>query len=187
MRASRLAGAGDRAACGLLGSTGMGIATATIEMQTPEQHRERLHDLVVAVRTVLVLSRERGGERIVEQPMALLRTTDDTTMYVATLLETRQVTELTRDPRVTVVVQGVGCAMFDAEVTISRDRRLVDGLAGEWWKSWWRGLPERSISILVISPIEGAYWDGPHRHAYHYRLVPRAAQREPSAGAPADA
>jgi general stress protein 26 len=165
----------------------MGIATATIEMQTPEEHRERLHDLVTAVRTVLVLSREHGNEgrdeRIVAQPMALLHTTDDTTMYVATLLDVRQTAELTRDPRVTVVVQGMDSAMFDAEATISRDRRLVDGLASAWWKSWWRDLPDRSISILVISPIEGAYWDGPHRHAYQYRLVPRAAQPELSAGA----
>jgi len=169
----------------------MGIATATIEMQTPEEHRERLHDLVTAVRTVLVLSSEYGNEgrnegrdeRIVAQPMALLHTTDDTTMYVATLLDARQVAELTRDPRVTVVVQGGDCAIFDAEATISRDRRLVDGLASAWWKSWWRDLPDRSISLLVISPIEGAYWDGPHRHAYQYRLVPRAAQPELFAGA----
>ena len=161
-------------------------ATATIEMQIPEQHRERLHDLVTGVRTVLVLSREHSDERIVAQPMALLRTTDDTTMYVATLLDARQMAELTRDPRVTVVVQGVGCAVFDAEVMISRDRRLFDGLASEWWKSWWRDLPDRSITILMISPIEGAYWDGPHRHAYQYRLAPRAAQRQRSGGAPVE-
>ncbi|HEX7836792.1 MAG TPA: pyridoxamine 5'-phosphate oxidase family protein [Kofleriaceae bacterium] len=159
----------------------MKSATATIEMQTPEQHRERLHDLVTAVRTVLVMSRGRGrgGERIVAQPMALVRTTDDTTMHVATLLEARQVAELARDPRVTVVVQGLDCAVFDAEARISRDRRLVDGLAGEWWKSWWRDMPDRSVSILVISPIAGSYWDGPHRYAYQYRLAPRAAKGVP--------
>lgn len=172
-----------RRACGLLGLDGMGFATATIEMQTPEQHRERLHDLVTAVRTVLVLSREHGSERIVAQPMALLRTTDDTTMYVATLLDSRQVAELKREPRVTVVVQGVGCAMFDAEAMISPDRRRLDGLTSEWWRSWWRDLPDQSVSILVISPIAGAYWDGPHRYAYQYRLAPRAA-RERSNDAP---
>jgi general stress protein 26 len=150
-------------------------------MQTPERHRERLHDLVTAVRTVLVMSRERGGERIVAQPMALVRTTDDTTMHVATLLEARQVVELARDPRVTVVVQGVDCAVFDAEVTISRDRRLIDGLESEWWKSWWRDLPDRSISILVISPIAGSYWDGPHRYVYQYRLALRAVKGVPAA------
>jgi len=164
----------------------MGFASATIEMQAPEQHRERLHDLVTVVRTVLVLSRERRSERIVAQPMALLRTTDDTTMYVATLLDPRQLAELKRDPRVTVVAQGLGCAVFDAEAVISCDRRL-DGLTSEWWKSWWRDLPDQSISILVISPITGVYWDGPHRYTYQYRLAPRAAPRERSDDAPVEA
>jgi general stress protein 26 len=151
----------------------MGLATATIEMQTPERHRERLHDLVKVVRTVLVLSRDRGGERAVAQPMALLRTGDDTTMYAATSLDARQVAELARDPRVTVVAQGMGYAVFDAEAKVSRDRALFDGLRTEWWNSWRRGLPERSIATLVLSPIEGAYWEGAQRHGYVYRLMPR--------------
>ena len=174
MLALRRAGTRVRGACGLLGLEGMKTATATIEMQAPEQHRERLHDLVTAVRTVLVLSGERAGERIVAQPMALLRTTDDTTMYVATLLDARQAAELAREPRVTVVVQGVDCAMFEAEVAIAHEPWPSDELASPWWESWWRDLPEQSISFLVISPIEGAYWEGPHRHAYQYRLVSRA-------------
>lgn len=159
---------------------GMGLATATIEMQTPERHRERLHDLVKAVRTVLVLSRDRGGERAVAQPMALLRTGDDTTMYAATSLDARQVAELARDPRVTVVVQGVGYAVFDAEARVSRDRSLFDGSGPEWWRSWRRGLSERSIATLVLSPIEGAYWEGAQRHGYVYRLVPHEAASGPS-------
>jgi general stress protein 26 len=150
----------------------MGLATATIEMQTPETHRERLHDLVKATRSVLVLSGGRGGERSVEQLMALLRVADDTTMYVATSLDTRQVAELTREPRVTVVAHGAVCGVFDAEATISRDRRLIDGLATAWWKPWRRGKSDPALAILVISPIEGTYWNGPQRHAYSYRLAP---------------
>jgi len=150
----------------------MGRASATIEMQTPETHRERLHDLLKAARSVLVQSGGRGGERSVEQPMALLRTEDDTTMYVATSLDPRQVAELTREPRVTVVVPGTICAVFDAEATISRDRRLLDGLTTAWWTPWRRGKSDPALAILMISPIEGAYWDGPNRHAYQYRLKP---------------
>src|SRR5258708_21286014 len=100
----------------------MGFATATIEMQAPEEHRERLHDLVKATRTVLVLSwgRGDGGERIVGRPMALLRTADDTTMFVGTSLDARQLADLQRDPRVTVALQRAGYALFDAEAMISR-------------------------------------------------------------------
>jgi general stress protein 26 len=164
----------------------MGIATATIEMQTPEEHRERLHDLLKATRTVLVLSSVAGGERSVAQPMALLRTGDDTTMYVATSLDARQAAALARDPRVTVVLHGVSCAVFDAEAKVSRDRRLIDELGSDWLRSWWHGMPDRSIAMLVISPIAGAYWDGPHRHGYQYRLPPAVAQREVSDGVPAE-
>ena len=146
----------------------MGLATATIEMQAPEEHRERLHDLVKAARTVLVLSSGRAGERAVEQPMALLRTGDDTTMYVATSLDPRQLAALARDPRVTVALQGTGCAVFDAEIAIVHDRGLVQGLLDGLGREWRR----LSTAILVLTPIEGAYWSGARRYAYQYRLVP---------------
>jgi general stress protein 26 len=163
----------------------MGIATATIEMQSPEEHRERLHDLLKATRTVMVLScgsSDRGAQ-IVGRPMVLLRTGDDTTMYVAASLDAQQRAELTRDPRIAVAVQGSCCALFDAEVMILRDRKLLDGVAAEWWMPW-GGRDDPSIAILVISPIEGAYWEGPHRYSYQYRLAPARAQRELSDGVP---
>lgn len=163
----------------------MGLGTATIEMQNPEEHRERLHDLVKATRAVLVLSCG-SDDRIVGQPMVLLRTGDDTTMYVATALDAAQVATLSRDPRVTVVV-GAGCALFDAEAVISRDRTLLDGLPREAWKLWGRRRSDPSVQILVISPIEGAYWDGAHRHSYQYRLAPSRLARGDGSGAPAAA
>lgn len=151
----------------------MPLGTATIEMQNPEEHRERLHDLVKATRAVLVLSCG-CDDRIVGQPMVLLWTDDDTTMYVATSLDAEQVATLSRDPRVTVVVPGAGCAMFEAEVVVSRDRALLDELPGEAWRLWGRGKADPLITILVITPIEGAYWNGAYRHSYQYRLLPRA-------------
>jgi general stress protein 26 len=159
----------------------MPLGTATIEFQNPEEHRERLHDLVQATRAVLVLSCA-SGDRIVGQPMVLLRTDDDTTMYVATLLGADQVATLARDPRVTVVV-GAGSAMFDAEVAVSRDRALLDGLHGEAWKLWGRSKSDPLLKVLVISPIEGAYWDGPRRQSYQYRPAPPRASHVAAAEA----
>jgi general stress protein 26 len=149
----------------------MPLGTATIEFQNPEEHRERLHELVKATRAVLVLSCA-SGDRIVGQPMVLLHTDDDTTMYVATLLGADQVATLAHDPRVTVVV-GAGSAMFDAEVAVSRERALLDELHGEAWKLWGRSKSDPLLKVLVISPIEGAYWDGPRRQSYQYRPAPR--------------
>ena len=160
----------------------MPLGTATIEFQNPEEHRERLHELVKATRAVLVLSCG-CDDRIVGQPMVLLRTDDDTTMYVATALDADQAATLSRDPRVTVVV-GAGSALFDAEVAVSRDRGLLDGLRGDAWKLWGRSKSDPQLKVLVISPIEGAYWEGPRRHSYQYRPAPRRAVEAPEAAAP---
>jgi general stress protein 26 len=164
---------------------GMGLSTATIEMQSPEQHRERLHELVKAARTVLVLHCDRD-DRIAGQPMALLRTGDDTTLYVAASLEADQRAALSRAARVTVVVPDGSCAMFEAEAVVSRDRALLDAVGGEAWRLWGRGKADPSVAVLVISPIEGAYWQGARRHTYRYRVTPLRGGRELSDGVPVE-
>lgn len=177
----------------------MGLSTATIEMQSPEQHRERLHDLVKAARTVLVLRCDRD-DRIAGQPMALLRTGDDTTLYVAASLDAPARAALARPARVMVVVPDGSYAMFDAEAVISRDATLdpgssalrsagsavggprlasLDGSEGRAGR-----IKDLSSAVLVISPIEGAYWQGGRRHAYLYRVAPARGTRELSDGVP---
>lgn len=163
----------------------MGLSTATIEMQNPEEHRERLHELVKAARTVLVLHGD-GDDRIAGQPMALLRTGDDTTLYVAASLEADRRAALSRGARVTVVVPDGSYAMFDAEAMISRDRALLDGVGGEAWTRWGWGKADPSVAVLVISPIEGAYWQSGRRYAYRYRATPMRAGRELSDGVPVE-
>jgi general stress protein 26 len=163
----------------------MGLSTATIVMQSPEEHRERLHELVKAARAVLVLHCDRD-ERIVGQPMALLRTGDDTTLYVAAALDTAQRAALARTARVTVVVPDGNCTMFDAEAVVTRDRTLLDGVVGEAWKLAGRSKADPWVAVLVISPIEGVYWQGAQRHAYQYRVAPVHGTRELSDGVPVE-
>ena len=166
-------------ACDLLAILCMGLSTATIEMQSPEQHRERLHELVKAARTVLVLHCDRD-DRIAGQPMALLRTGDDTTLYVAASLDAAQRSALARPSRVMVVVPEASCAMFDAEAVIARDRALDDD-ARKVGRS-----KDPSAAVLVISPIEGVYWQAERRHAYQYRVAPARGTRELSDGVPVE-
>lgn len=151
----------------------MPLGTATIEIQNPEEHRERLHDLVKATPALLVLCCGYD-DRIVGQPAALLRTDDDTTMYVATALDAEQLATLSRDPRVTIVVTGGGYAMFDAEATVSRDRAMLEARSADAWRRCGRPPGDPAVALLVISPIEGAYWVGAHRHTYHYRRASHA-------------
>jgi general stress protein 26 len=142
----------------------------TLEMRTPEEHRERLHELVKATRTVVVLSGTPGDE-IDGKPMTLVRTGDDTTMYLASVFDAEQVAALERSARVTVVLQGAGYAVFSGEALISRDRRLVDELWRDDWTQWARGKWDPALGIMIVSPIEGSYWEGTDRHSYLYRFV----------------
>ena len=152
----------------------MGIATATLEMQNPEQTRERLHEMVKATRTVIVLSGAAGaaaGTGIDGRPMALVKAADDTTMFLATSLEPAQAEELERNPRVTVVLQGAGYALFTGEARVSRDRVLIDELWTDSWQRWSRGKADPTLAVVVVSPNEGSYWEGAARESYVYRLI----------------
>ena len=151
----------------------MGFA-ATLEMQTPETTRERLHELVKSTRTVILLScAAEGAERdqIDGRPMALVKTGDDTTMYLATSFDVKQAEELERAPRVTVVLQGAGYALFSGDAKMSRDRKLIDELWTDEWLQWFRGKWDPTIAIVTVSPIEGSYWEASARQSYMYRLV----------------
>jgi general stress protein 26 len=152
----------------------MGFQSATIEMRAPEEHRERLHELVKAARTVMVLSGAAGADRLGTggMPMALVRTADDTTMYAATLLDPAQAKALERSPFVTVVVLGGEYAMFSADAVVSRDRALIDSLWSDSWRQWCRSKSDAALAIVILSPIEGAYWEARERQEYMYRLIP---------------
>lgn len=150
----------------------MGLATATLEMRTPEEERERLHGMVKGTKTVVVLS-GTPGDQVDGKPMTLVKTADDTTMYLAASLDAKQAEELERGARVTVVLQGAGYALFSGEATITRDRKVIDELWSESWMRTFRGKWDPAIAIVIISPIEGSYWEATDRHSYMYRLVDR--------------
>jgi general stress protein 26 len=156
---------------------GMGLSAATVEMRTPEEHRERLHELVKSTRTVIVLSCTAGAlsseqhDPIDGKPMPLVRTGDDTTMYLAGAFDAKQAAELERGPRVTVVVQGAGYALFSGEARLSRDRQLIDELWNDSWTQWCRGKWDPTIAVVIVSPIEASYWENGDRHSYVYRFV----------------
>ena len=144
----------------------------TVEMRSPEEHRERLHELVKATRTAVVVSGTPGDE-IDGKSMAMARTGDDTTMYLASSFDAEQVAALVRSARVTVVLQGAGYAVFSGEARISRDRGLIAELWNDSWTQWARGRWDPSLGIMIVSPIEGSYWEGTERHSYQYRFVDR--------------
>jgi len=163
----------------------MATPRTTIEMRTPEPHRERLHGMVKAPCAVMVLLGTAGGAGGLDgRRMELVRTTDDTTMYVATSLDHKLLDGLARGLRVTVVVPGPGLALFVAEVRISRERWLLDELWDESWNQWFRGKSDPTLAILILSPIEGSYWEAMDRYSYVYRRMPSLPPAPPLSPAP---
>jgi general stress protein 26 len=157
-------------------------------MRAPEEHRERLHEIVKAASTVMVLARGAGGRDAIDgRPMALVRTGDDTTMYVAASLDVAQVDALERDPQVTVVVPGAAYALFTAQAQIARDRRVLEDVWSDRSKQRFRGKSDPSIAIIVLSPIVGSYWEASGRHSHVYRLrSPQASRDLDSDGIPVE-
>jgi general stress protein 26 len=148
----------------------MGSATATIEMRTPEETRERLHEMVKATDHVVVLS-STAGAGIDGQSLALVHTNDDTTMFLSTLLDAGQIRALERNPRIALLLHGADDVLFTGEVVVSRERALIDELWTSAWQRWARGKADPRLAIMIMSPIEGSYWEGNERQSYLYRLV----------------
>lgn len=164
----------------------MGLATSTIEMRSPEEHRERLHELVKAARTVMVLHGAATASGIDGQPMVMVRTGDDTTMYAAAAIDAAH-DPFANSPRVTVAVPCEESALFTAEAIVSRDRGLIDLLWRDAWRRWFRSKSDPALAVVIMTPIEGSYWERAVRHSYLYRLMPQAASREPvSDGVPVE-
>jgi general stress protein 26 len=152
----------------------MGTQKHSQETMSPEEHREKLHNIVKDARTVMLLS-HGDGEKIIGRPMALARTDDDTTMYLVTAIDSKKVDEIRRESRVSVSVQAHdGWAMIDGDCRVSQDRKLIDELWEDAWKPWLEGgKADPAIAILVITPNEGTYWASGFAHglSYLYRMV----------------
>jgi general stress protein 26 len=141
---------------------------------TNEDAREKLYDIVQRARTVLLLTHGED-HRIVGRPMSLVRVTEDSTIYLVASMDSKKVSEILIDPRVTVAVQSrEGIAMIDGDATVSGDRTLIDGLWSDSWKVRFpNGKDDPAIAIVVVQPREGTYWDQDLGHglSYAYRYI----------------
>jgi general stress protein 26 len=160
----------------------MGTAT-----NTNHDAKKTLHDIVQDSRTVVLLTHGEG-HKIVGRPMSLVRIDEDDTIYLVASIESKKVSEILGDSRVTVSVQnGKGIAMIDGEVAISGSKRLIDELWTDGWKAWFpEGKTCPDIAILIVRPLEGTYWQQGLGHdlsnVYRYlkaRVTGSPLEREP--------
>lgn len=127
---------------------------------TKQEAEQKLHDIVESSRNVLLLTHGEG-HKIVGRPMSLVRIDDDETIYLVATIESKKVSEILRDARVTIAVQNrEGVAMIDGEASVAGDQMLIDELWTDSWKAWFpRGKTDPDIAIIVVRPLEGTYWD----------------------------
>ena len=139
-----------------------------------EEAQKKLHDIVEAARTVLLLTHGED-HKIVGRPMSRVHTDDDETIYLVSGIDSKKVSEIRSDARVTVAVQDrEGIAMIDGTARVSQDRALIERLWSDSWKVWFpRGKEDPDIAILVVEPNEGTYWDQDLGHglSYLYRYI----------------
>lgn len=146
----------------------MGTAIKQTDVN-PEENRAKLHDIVEASRTVLLLS--HGADHKIEgRPMGLVKIEDDSTIYLVTSIDSKKVAEVERDPRVTIAAQnGKGTAMVDGDVRVSQDRALIEKLWDDNWKPYFpEGKSDPTIALLVVTPNEGTFWEGGAAHGLSY-------------------
>ena len=139
-----------------------------------EEAQKKLHDIVESARTVLLLTHGED-HKIVGRPMSRVHTDDDETIYLVSGIDSKKVSEIRSDARVTVAVQDrEGIAMIDGTARVSQDRALIERLWSDSWKVWFpRGKEDPDIAILVVEPNEGTYWDQDLGHglSYLYRYI----------------
>lgn len=146
----------------------MGTAKETKDPQ------KKLHEIVDAARTVLLLSHGEDG-KIVGRPMALQKSKRDSMIYLASGIDSKKVAEIEQDSRVSVAIQNrEGYAMIAGTCRVSQDRQLIEELWQDDWKVWWpKGKSDPEIAILVVDPAEATIWDQDLGHglSYLYRYV----------------
>ena len=124
------------------------------------EKKERLSELMAGFSTaMLVTHTHEGGMRA--RPLSIAGKREDGGLYFSTAIESPKVDELHADPHVAVVMQdGRRFVSLSGVAHVLQDRALVERLWSESWKVWFpKGKDDPSLALLVIEPLEAAYWD----------------------------
>ena len=124
------------------------------------EKRERLRELMSEF-SVAMLTTHSGGQEMRARPLAIADRHDDGELYFSTAVESPKVGEIQANPHVNVTMQdGRRFVSITGTARIVDDRALVDKLWSESWKVWFpKGKEDPSLRIVIVDPLEAAYWD----------------------------
>ena len=125
-----------------------------------EEKQQRLSELMAGFSMAMLVTRtDDGGMRA--RPLRIADRRDDGALYFSTAVDSPKVHELQADGHVAVVMQDHRKFVSVSGIArVVQDRALVDALWSESWRVWFpKGKDDPSLCLIVVEPLEAAYWD----------------------------
>jgi len=95
------------------------------------------------------------------RPMAIARLDEGVGAYLVTDINSIKVDEIKANPQAVLTFQSARkFASVRGELTVSRDRPLIEQMWKEAWKLWFpQGKSDPNIALLKFTAHDGEYWD----------------------------
>jgi general stress protein 26 len=124
------------------------------------EKRDRLRDLMAGFSMAMLVTRTEGGG-MRARPLRIVDKRDDGGLYFSTAVGSPKVHELQADGHVAVVMQDHRRFVSVSGIAqVVQDRALIDQLWSESWRVWFpAGKDDPALAIVVVEPLEAAYWD----------------------------
>lgn len=102
-----------------------------------------------------------SADTIHARPMAIARLDDGLGAYLVTDINSLKVDEISINPRAMLTFQSDRkFASVRGELTVLRDRHLIEKMWKEAWKLWFPGgVSDPNIALLKFTAHDGEYWD----------------------------
>lgn len=121
--------------------------------------RNYLHDVVNDFDVAMLVT--HTSTVMHARPMAIAGLDDGIGAYLVTDSHSLKVEEISVNPQALLTFQGARkFASVRGELTVLRDRQLIETMWKESWKIWFpEGKSDPNIALLKFTPHEGEYWD----------------------------
>lgn len=121
--------------------------------------RNHLYDVVNDFDVAMLVTHTASA--IHARPMAIARMDDGIGAYLVTDINSLKIDEISVNPNAVLTFQSARrFASVRGELTVLRDRQLIEKMWKEAWKVWFpEGKSDPNIALLKFTAHEGEYWD----------------------------
>jgi general stress protein 26 len=121
--------------------------------------RKHLHDVMNDFDVAMLVT--HTAKAMHARPMAIACLDDGVDAYLVTDINSLKVDEISANSNALLTFQSARkFASVRGELTVLRDRQLIEKLWKEVWKVWFpEGKSDPNIAVLKFTAAEGEYWD----------------------------